>query len=74
MAIKLVTAFSIQIINVSHVENLDTSHEIARVVNRLEDEAEVEADLGVVVAEDEDVVLFEEGEVVKRRMLEKELW
>ncbi len=74
MGTKYAIATSILTINVSCVDSLGTSHEIAMVLKRLEDEAEVEADLGVVVAEDEDVALFEEGEVVKAIMLEKELW
>ncbi len=65
-------ASSILTIYVSFVDSLGTSHENAIINKKWEDEAEVEANLGAVVAEDEDVVHFEEGEE-KVITLEKEL-
>ncbi len=65
MDTKYVTVSKILTTNASTADNLDTSHEIAMSVKNLKDEAEAEADLGKAAAEDEDVALFREGEVVK---------
>ncbi len=59
--------------NVSTADNLDTLHEIAMSAKNLEDEAEAEANLGEVVAEDEDVALFREREEKVKIMWERQL-